>query len=491
MISTTSPGTPQGVASLVGAARAAAAAHGAIDDVAGLAVRAMADAAHDRHPISGQDTLTLAIEISGTELVLTLRDQGEPVGSPPGTLLRMVDLGFLNAADARIDGTGNITETRIALPSHAVMLDDTDLEVLDEESPLSDEPVVLRALEPDDAAALTRCIYRCYGWTYANADMYFPDRVSASIASGQRVGEVAIAPNGEIAAHWGAVFIADGVVETGVTVTDPRFRRRGLANELGERLLERLVKMGVRGRMREPVLTHPATQQIALREGAHPVGIYLHAAPALEQVGITNGLLSERLSVSVFFSPLADMPAAAAHIPAVFEPLARRILEPTDWPVTMSSERTSEAPERSVLRASYTAESRTGSVVVEVVGADLADTVDDAVAAMRSAGAEMATVRLPANQSALATCGAGLGALGLGFATFIPDMGSYGPALTLQWLADPDIDMDTWVFADERVESLVRAIATQARDVGDDIVRRRRRQASRLRLLAALPGADD
>ena len=490
MISATAPGTAEGISVLVGAARAAAVAHGAIDDVAGLAVRVMAEAALGRRPLAGHDALSLSITLAGTELVLALRDQGEPVSSPPVTMLRMVDLGFLDTADARTDGTGNVTEARLPLPSHTVMLDDTDLEVLDDETPLSDAPVVMRPLEADDAAALTRCIYRCYGWTYPNTDLYFPDRLAASILSGQRVGEVAVDPSGEVAAHWGAVFVADGVVETGATVTDPRFRRRGLANDLGERLLERLVAMGVRGRMREPVLTHPATQQIALREGAHPVGVYLHASPPLQQVGITDGMLAERISVSVFFSPLAEMPAAEVHIPATFEPLVRRILEPAGWPVSIAAARTNDAPERSVLRASYTAEHRTGGLVVEIVGTDLADAVDDALTGLRSAGAEMATVQLPAAQPALAVCGAGLSALGLGFATFLPDMGSYGPALTLQWLADPDIDMSAWVFADERVESLIRAIAEQARDLGDDIVRRRRRQARRLRLFAALPVAE-
>ena len=118
-------------------------------------------------------------------------------------------------------------------------------------------------------------------------------------------------------------------------------------------------------------------------------------------------MLAERISVSVFFSPLAEMPAAEVHIPATFEPLVRRILEPAGWPISIAAARTNDAPERSVLRASYTAEHRTGGLVVEIVGTDLADAVDDALTGLRSAGAEMATVQLPAAQPALAVCGAG------------------------------------------------------------------------------------
>ena len=48
----------------------------------------------------------------------------------------------------------------------------------------------------EHAAALTRAIYRCYGWTYPGPALYFPDRIAAQIERGERIGEVAVTEEG-------------------------------------------------------------------------------------------------------------------------------------------------------------------------------------------------------------------------------------------------------------------------------------------------------
>lgn len=494
MITTTAPSDPIGVAVLTEVARTAIAGHGGAGEAAALAVRLLAEDAQRRLVIAEESSeLELSIDVDGTELVVRVRDRGEPVSGPPANLLALVDLGLATAADGRVDGTGNISEVRVPLPSHARLLDDAGLEVLTDDVALSDAPVTIRALETRDAAALTRCIYRCYGWSYPGADLYFPDRIAAAIESGRRIGEVAVDDQGEVAAHWGAVFVADGVVETGGTVTDPRFRRRGLVNQLGDRLLDRLVAMGVTGRMREPVLTHTATQHIALREGAHIIGLRLNITAPLQQVGITDGMMASRLSLTVMYSPLAPPRPSVVWVPHVYEPVVRYILEPTDWPIELAPVRggTRDWPDRSVLGSSYDAVNHSGAILVSVVGDDLVDAVDDALTQLRNGGAEMVLVRLPANQPAMATVGAGLGGLGLGFGVLLPNFGEMGDTLELQWLLDPQIDMSQWNFATDRVETLARMIVDQANDLGDQATKMRRRLARRQQLFAALPDSSD
>jgi hypothetical protein len=95
-------------------------------------------------------------------------------------------------------------------------------------------------------------------------------------------------------------------------------------------------------------------------------------------------------------------------------------------------------------------------------------------------------VNLPATDPSLASIGAVLDALALGFASFIPSFGTLGDALALQWLRDPDVDDSDWVFADERVESPARLIVAQARDLGRRSIDDRRRSARRQSLFAAL-----
>ena len=480
------------IAALAAAAAAVAVAHEVPGEVAALAVRLAATDACRRTTVDASGAhLELAVGPAGTELVISLVDAGEPVTGPAAELLALVDLGLLSGVDGGVEGSGNRTVVRLALPAHDRLLDDTGLEVVPEDAPASDAEVVLRPLEAGDGPALTRCIYRCYGWTYPGADLYYPDRIAAAIASGRRVGEVAVTGEGEVAAHWGAVEVADGVVETGGTVTDPRFRGRGLANQLGERLLARLEAAGVRGRMREPVLTHAATQRIALREGATMVGLYLHAAAPLAQVGITDGLLDERVSVTVMYSPLQPLEPATLWVPAVYEPFVQRVLAAAPWSRELGgAHRATSVPVTSVLSSAYDALNRTGEIVVSEVGADLVDAVDEVLGQLRRAGAEAVRVLLPANQQALATGGAGLGTLGLGFAALLPEFGAIGDALALQWLADPEVDTSGWEYADDGVAGFAAMIVAQVRELNDQEVRRRRREAQRQQLLAALPTGD-
>jgi len=478
-----------GVAVLAAAAGAVATAHEAPAEVAALAVRLAATDARRRCTVDHDSArLHLTSVVEGTELVLSLGDTGEPVTGPAPDLLALVDLGLVSGVDGGAEGTGNRVTVRIALPAHERLLDDTGLEVVAEDAPTSDVEVTLRPLEPADGPALTRCIYRCYGWTYPGVDLYYPDRIAAAVASGRRLGEVAVTPEGEVAAHWGAVVVTDGLVETGGTVTDPRFRGRGLANQSGDRLLERLTALGVRGRLREPVLSHAATQRIALREGATLVGVYLHVTAPLAQVGITDGLTSDRVSLTVMYRPLLPLSPATLWVPPAYEPLVRRILDAADWPRDLGgAHRSADVPAMSGLSSAYDALNRTGELVVRVVGTDLVDAVDEALGQLRRAGAEMVRVLLPATQPPLASMGAGLGALGLGFAALLPEFGDLGDVLVLQWLADTGVDASGWEYADESVEAFAALVLDQARDIDDQSVRRRRREAQRQQLLAALP----
>jgi GNAT superfamily N-acetyltransferase len=404
--------------------------------------------------------------------------------------MSMVDLGLATSATGGTDGSGNVSEVRLPHPSHDAILDDANLEIVAEDAPLTDAPVIIRELEPRDAPSLTRCIYRCYGWTYPGTDFYYPERVAAAISRGARLGEVAVDEHGEVVAHWGAVFVAEGVVESGGTVTDPRFRRRGLADQLGERLLGRLIGAGANGRMREPVLTHSATQSIALREGATVVGILLNATEPIQQIGITDGLLSHRPSLSQMYSALTPLEPATIWVPSAYEPIVRHIVEATDWPRDFGHIPGSiEAPATSSVSSSYDSNRHTGEVTVAVIGTDLIDALDATLEELRHAGAEVATVHLPANDPALLAIGAGLDELSLSFASFIPRFGAGGDSLMLQWLHDPEVDDSDWVFADDRVRSLARLVIDQARDLGERSVRERRRHARRRTLFATL--ADD
>lgn len=483
MIEITAPPDEVGSAALTAAARMAVERLGGDGDGCALVVRLLLEDVVSRQ-IEGVDAgdVRLSVDVDGTQVVLTLRDGGAPVQAEPASLHPLVMLGVVTGSSTGTDGYGNVTEVRLALQAHHQVFDHSGLDVLgDDVAPSSDE-VTIRDLTTDDAAGLTALIYRCYGWTYAHPDMYYPDRIAAAIAAGTRLGEVAVTPTGEVVAHWGAVRHGPYVVESGSTVTDPRYRHRGIAAQLGATLLERLESMGVIGRFREPVLTHTATQALALKEGAVMVGLRANCGHAIAQVGITDGLVSHRTSITVAYAALRPLEPAEIHIPHVYEPILRTVLSHADWSRTIARPRADiEIPAESESAIRYDQANASAVIDVTLIGADLIDVVDSSLDAARRSGSRYVEVRLPTAQPALAALGEGLIDLGLAFAAFVPLLQGASDVLALQWLDDADVDTSDWHYADDRVEALALSVVAQIREAADRAIRVRREAARQAR----------
>lgn len=483
MIRLTAPLDDIGGAAMSAAARMAVERLGGDGDGCALVVRLLLEDAVSRQ-VEGVDAgdAELLIDVAGTEVVLSLRDGGAPIQWEPASLHPLVSLGIVTGSSVGTDGHANVTEVRLALQAHHQVFDHTGIDVLAEDAPESGDEVFIRDLTPDDAAGLTSLIYRCYGWSYAHSDMYYPDRIAAAVRSGQRLGEVAVSGSGEVVAHWGAVRHGPYVVESGSTVTDPRYRHRGIAAQLGEHLLKRLESMGTIGRFREPVLTHTATQALALKEGAVMVGLRAECGHAIAQVGITDGLLDHRTSVTVAYAALRPLEAAEIHIPHVYESILRTVLSHAQWSRTIvRPESLGDIPAESVSATIYDRANGSAVIDVSVVGLDLIDVVDSALDSARRAGSRYVEVRLPTAQPALAHLGEGLIDLGLAYAAYIPLLQETSDVLALQWLDNPEVDTSDWHYADDHVEALALSVVAQIRDAAERAIRVRREAARRLR----------
>lgn len=448
-----------GVEVLAAAVRTAVEALGGDAAVAGDVVHLVG---HDALRRLGTDVadprVSLDVRVVGTEVRIVVTDRGEPIVGPPEGMLDLLYGSGTTSVDARAGDDANIIEVRFALPPHMSAVDVSDLEPhADEphpdEVPVSEVELTIRPLEAADARELARTIYRCYGWTYPIVDLYHPERVADQVVTGARIGEVAVTPSGEIAAHWGAVFLTDTCVETGGTVTDPRFRGRGLAGTLGDRLLSRLLERRVIGRLREPVMTHSATQHIALSEGATIVGVYLHYTRPIQQIGITAGLEAERGSICVAYGALQPLTPAVLSIPAAYRHLVEAVVADAQWPRTFSQDAVAPGGE-TVFALSFDAANQRARIDVTSVGTDLIAVLDENLAHLHDSGVQYVGVRLPATDPALAHAGADLPTLGLGFAAVIPE---FWPAdvLVLQWLASADVDTSHFVFAAPAVKTRV------------------------------------
>jgi len=477
-----------GIAVLAAAARAAVASRNGNGDAAGLVLQLVGLDARERSRGGQDDThIELSSSVDGTEVILQVRDRGEPLNGPAPTLEPLLELGVMTSARAFIEGTGNVTEMRFAMPSHSATLDSGSLEVLGVDTPLSSEEVTMRSLVASDAASLTRCIYRSYGWTYPHPDLYYPERVAASITSGRRVGEVAVTADGEVVGHWGAIFLTPTLVESGLALTDPRFRRRGIAAQLQARVTERLNNSDIVGRVGEPVLTHTATQELVLRSGGAIVGAYLSYGVPVAQVGITDGMLAGRRSLAVHYIEVKPMTEATLWIPRAYEPFVRMVLAHCDWPRSFGEvHRMGDTPDETLLDTTLDSFNKRGEIDVRQIGLDLIEVVDTALDSLRRSGAEVVHVRLPANDPALAVLGEGLTVLGLAYSVMIPSFSEAGDALVLKWIADPEIDTSSWHYYNDDIAQLIGGILGQVHELSDRGAQQRRRAGRRAALFAAL-----
>lgn len=91
----------------------------------------------------------------------------------------------------------------------------------------SDISLTVRLMRPDDAVNLARCVYRCYGYTYASEYIYYPDRVRELLESGLLVSYIALTSDDEVIGHAAIRKEHENslVAERGQAVVDPRYRK--------------------------------------------------------------------------------------------------------------------------------------------------------------------------------------------------------------------------------------------------------------------------
>lgn len=150
----------------------------------------------------------------------------------------------------------------------------------DEEPLPADTPVILRLMKPEETTLLVRCIYRSYGYTYAEG-IYYPERIQEQLQSGLMTSFVAVSADGEIVGHV-AITRDDSlsrVGDCGKAVVDPRYRKLGLMTRLTVSAIEHARAAGMYGLYGETVAVHTYSQKVAVAMGGSEIGALLGFIP--------------------------------------------------------------------------------------------------------------------------------------------------------------------------------------------------------------------
>ena len=155
-------------------------------------------------------------------------------------------------------------------------------------------PTYTRPIQADDAIHLARLVYRSYGYSYVNPDMYIAERILARVADGRLTSWVACVqddansiPVGHIAfmkAHRD-----DDTLEVGSAVVAPDQRGGGLLGQLLSTATEALKSRPERAAFVHAVTAHPFTQKTFGRLGYLPTALLLAFTPTSLQFRSISG----------------------------------------------------------------------------------------------------------------------------------------------------------------------------------------------------------
>jgi len=123
----------------------------------------------------------------------------------------------------------------------------------------------IRPLRAEDAVAVSRCVWRTYGYSYSVLDaVYLPERLVNLNEQGLMRSLVAINEAGEVVGHlaYERSRLDSVVAVGGVASVEPAYRKGGLAKQMAAQLLDQARQDGVRRMQTYAVTTHPYSQRL-------------------------------------------------------------------------------------------------------------------------------------------------------------------------------------------------------------------------------------
>ncbi len=222
---------------------------------------------------------------------------------------------------------GNRTEIIKDLPAQDIRnemnLSEHEEHVAQDKAPI-EEDLEVKMMRIDDVKKLVRIVYKCYGYTYANEFMYYPEQVEARIKSGMMKSFATYNSDKDIVGHL--ALSLDGVdaksAESGVAVVDPRYRGHGLFKKMKRYQMNYAKSNNIVGIYSEAVTVHPFSQKGGIELGACEVGFLLGYSPGdVSFQDISDKEKPRRQSVAILYTPINEYNFSNLFIPTTYEEL--------------------------------------------------------------------------------------------------------------------------------------------------------------------------
>ena len=332
-----------------------------------------------------------------------------------------------------------------------------------DEAPLAPpQSYEIRRMRPDEAVKVSQLMYRAYGNTYLNEDVYYPERVAAQDAAGTVISFVAVGSGGEVAGHYALERSVEGpVVEGGQAVVDPSHRGRGLLDRMKEEALAEAGRLELLGWYADAVAVHTRTQQSNISHGGKLTCIDLSLAPETQEFRNISTHLPQRITCLLFFHWLTEPTRRMIYVPERHRSLVAEIYAKLEAPMEFGH--AAPAGGHGAIRISISADRAT--IRAEQLGGDTAHQIRHAKREIvERSHAAVVYAELPLNDPATPAVAEALEEEGFGFLGVAPCFGPRGDdLLRLAYLVEP-LEREPIKTADEFCAKLVDyALAEQQR----------------------------
>ncbi|QDT72321.1 ATP-binding protein [Lacipirellula limnantheis] len=369
--------------------------------------------------------------------------------------------GASSAGGAPASSVRGVSDADSAAPASANVA--PNLTPFEEEAPLAPpQEYEIRRMRAGEAVQVSQLMYRAYGNTYLNEDVYYPERVAAQDAAGTVISFVAVGAGGQVAGHYAwERSVAGPVVEGGQAVVDPSHRGRGLLDRMKEAALAEAARLELLGWYADAVAVHTRTQQSNISHGGRLTCVDLAIGPRTQEFRNISTHLPQRITCLFFFHWLTVPVRRTIFVPDRHRAIVAEIYAKLDAPLEFGF--AAPAGGHGAIRISIAANLAT--IRAEQLGGDTAHQIRHAKREIvERSHAEVVYAELPLSDPATPSVADELEAEGFGFLGVAPCCAPRGDdLLRLAYLVDP-LEREPIKTADEFCGRLVDyALAEQRR----------------------------
>jgi len=240
------------------------------------------------------------------------------------------------------------------------------------------DDIEIKTFQEKDAVRISQIIYKTYGYTYPNEDLYYPQKIINLNKSAKLISIVAYdKKRDDIVGHYALERDDLGsVAEIGQAVVDPNYRGLGLMKLMRKKVGQTAVKIGLEGIISQPVTTHTFSQKVNEGVGATAIGFSYGVVPQKQSFKAIKSKLTQRESCMLYFLPLKKR-ARRLYFPKKHNQILHEIYMNLEFEYSVDDKKSQL--ENGAVKSFYSKNFEVGYIYVQKIGADNFQSIQEAL----------------------------------------------------------------------------------------------------------------